>query len=275
MTSPSVSSELYGPVRDDVGKVDDLITSLRPKDFPFLSNILDHVLEAGGKRVRPAVALLAGKLGRYDLDLLIPLAASIELVHSASLVHDDVIDAAATRRGRATANALFNNAATVMVGDYMFANAADLVARTGNVEVVRLFARTLMEMTTGELQQDMSAYEYGQDTRKYFDRIYGKTASLFAAAAQGGGDGRGSVGGAVPGAAVLRRERGHGLPDHGRHPRLHGRRDGAGQAGGQRPDERDADAAGAAADRARPGGEPGEALLRRAVRARRRICGGR
>jgi geranylgeranyl pyrophosphate synthase len=186
MTSPSVSSELYGPVRDDVVKVDDLIASLRPKDFPFLSNILDHVLEAGGKRVRPAVALLAGRLGKYDLDLLIPLAASIELVHSASLVHDDVIDAAATRRGRATANALFNNAATVMVGDYMFANAADLVARTGNVDVVRLFARTLMEMTTGELQQDMSAYEYGQDTRKYFDRIYGKTASLFAAAAQGG-----------------------------------------------------------------------------------------
>ena len=63
MTSPSVSSELYGPVRDDVGKVDDLITALRPKDFPFLSNILDHVLEAGGKRVRPAMALLAGKLG--------------------------------------------------------------------------------------------------------------------------------------------------------------------------------------------------------------------
>ncbi|HEX5140051.1 MAG TPA: polyprenyl synthetase family protein [Dehalococcoidia bacterium] len=187
MSSPSVSSELYGPVRDDVVKVDELINSLRPKDFPFLSNILDHVLEAGGKRVRPAVALLAGRLGRYDLDLLIPLAASIELVHSASLVHDDVIDAASTRRGRATANSLFSNAATVMVGDYMFANAADLVARTGNVDVVRLFARTLMEMTTGELQQDMGAYEYSQDTRKYFDRIYGKTASLFAAAAQGGG----------------------------------------------------------------------------------------
>ena len=186
MTSPSVASELYGPVRNDVGRVDELIASLRPKDFPFLSNMLDHVLEAGGKRVRPAIALLAGKLGEYNLDLLVPMAASIELVHSASLVHDDVIDAAATRRGRATANSMFNNAATVMVGDYMFANAAELVARTENIEVVKLFARTLMEMTSGELQQDMSAYEYGQSTREYFNRIYGKTASLFAAAAQGG-----------------------------------------------------------------------------------------
>jgi geranylgeranyl pyrophosphate synthase len=173
-------------VRDDIALVDAMLASLRPRDFPFLAQILDHVLEAGGKRVRPAMALLAGKLGNYDLDLLVPLAASIELVHSASLVHDDVIDASATRRGRATANALFENAATVMVGDYMFAHAAELVARTGDIEVVRLFAHTLMAMTTGELHQDMSAYSYGQSTLEYFNRIAGKTASLFAAAAKGG-----------------------------------------------------------------------------------------
>jgi geranylgeranyl pyrophosphate synthase len=114
------------------------------------------------------------------------LAASIELLHSATLVHDDVIDNAPTRRGRATANSLFDNAATVMVGDYMFAHAAELVARTGNIEVIRLFARTLMRMATGELHQDMSAYAYGQSTLEYFNRIAGKTASLFATAAEGG-----------------------------------------------------------------------------------------
>jgi geranylgeranyl pyrophosphate synthase len=186
MTSTSVTSELYGPVRYDVARVDELIASLRPAEFPFLSRILDHVLEAGGKRIRPAVALLCGRLGDYNLDLLVPLAASIELLHTATLVHDDVIDAAQTRRGRATANALVDNAATVMVGDYMFAHAAELIARTGNIEVIRLFAHTLMEMATGELHQDMSAYSYGQSTREYFNRIYGKTASLFATAAQGG-----------------------------------------------------------------------------------------
>jgi geranylgeranyl pyrophosphate synthase len=181
------ADSLYGPVQRDLPLVDELLKTLRPADFPFLSNILDHVLAGGGKRARPAVTLLAGRLGRYDLDLLVPLAASIELLHSATLVHDDVIDAAPTRRGRETANALIDNAASVMVGDYMFAHSAELVARTGNNEVIRLFARTLMEMATGELNQDMTAYQYGQSTLQYFNRIYGKTASLFATSAQGGG----------------------------------------------------------------------------------------
>ena len=180
------SDGLYGPVQNDIVRVDELLQTLRPTDFPFLANILDHVLAAGGKRARPALTLLAGKLGRYDLDLLVPLAASIELLHSATLVHDDVIDAAPTRRGQDTANAMIDNAASVMVGDYMFAHSAELVARTGNIDVIRLFARTLMEMATGELHQDMTAYQYSQSTMQYFNRIYGKTASLFATAAQGG-----------------------------------------------------------------------------------------
>lgn len=186
MSTPTVSNPLYGPVRNDIALVEELLLSLKPDDFPFLASALDHVLEAGGKRVRPAIALLAGKLGSYHLDALVPLSASIELLHSATLVHDDVIDAAATRRGRATANSLFGNAATVMVGDYMFAHAAELVARTGNIDVIRLFAATLMRMATGELNQDMSAYSYTSGTMEYFNRIAGKTASLFATSAQGG-----------------------------------------------------------------------------------------
>jgi geranylgeranyl pyrophosphate synthase len=192
LSRPTVAPDLYGPVWDDIARVEELLRSIRPAEFPFLSRILEHVLEAGGKRIRPAIALLAGKLGKYDLELLVPLGASIELLHTATLVHDDVIDAAATRRGRATANSMVDNAATVMVGDYMFAHAAELVARTGNIDVIRLFARTLMEMATGELHQDISAYSYGQSTREYFNRIAGKTASLFATAAEGGG----TIGGA-------------------------------------------------------------------------------
>jgi geranylgeranyl pyrophosphate synthase len=180
------SEGLYGPVQRDIQRVDTLLKSLRPDNFPFLANILDHLLDAGGKRARPATTLLAGRMGKYNLDLLVPLAASIELLHTATLVHDDVIDAAPTRRGRETANAIADNAASVMVGDYMFAHSAELVARTGNIDVIRLFAKTLMEMATGELHQDMSAYEYGQSTMQYFNRIYGKTASLIATSAQGG-----------------------------------------------------------------------------------------
>jgi octaprenyl-diphosphate synthase len=186
LSTPAKAASLYGPIQDDILRVEETLLNLQKVEFPVLARILAHVLGAGGKRIRPAVALLAGKFDRYDLDLLVPLAASIELLHSATLVNDDVIDAAATRRGRATANALFENAATVMVGDYMFAHAADLVARTGNIDVIRLFAKTLMQMASGELNQDMSAYNYSQSTMEYFNRIAGKTASLFATAAKGG-----------------------------------------------------------------------------------------
>ena len=184
MTTPAAT--LYGPVQDDLPLVEETLRSVGEVEFPALARMLGHVLGAGGKRIRPALALLAGRFGKYDLDRLVPLAASIELLHTATLVHDDVIDAAATRRGRPTANALFDNAVTVMIGDFMFAHAAELVARTGNIEVIRLFARTLMAMATGEMNQDMSAYSYGQSTLDYFNRIGGKTASLFATAAQGG-----------------------------------------------------------------------------------------
>ncbi|HYM16208.1 MAG TPA: polyprenyl synthetase family protein [Dehalococcoidia bacterium] len=180
-------ASIYGPVTEDLRLVEDALDRIRHvESFPALSRMLEHVLDGGGKRVRPAIALLAGKFGDYNPDLHVPLAASIELLHTATLVHDDVIDGSPSRRGRATANELFNNSASVMLGDYMFAHSADLIARTDNTKVVRLFARTIMAIAGGELHQDMSAYEYGQDTMSYFGRIEGKTASLFATSAEGG-----------------------------------------------------------------------------------------
>lgn len=180
-------ASIYGPVQEDLQLVEETIDSVKHvENFPALSKMLGHVLGAGGKRLRPAIALLAGHFGEYRRDLHVPLAASIELLHTATLVHDDVIDASPSRRGRATANELFSNSAAVMLGDYMFAHSADLIARTDDTEVVRLFARTIMAIAGGELHQDMSAYDYGQDLIKYFGRIEGKTASLFATSAEGG-----------------------------------------------------------------------------------------
>ncbi|MFN8556834.1 MAG: polyprenyl synthetase family protein [Dehalococcoidia bacterium] len=177
---------LYGPVHDDMARVEAALTAIGEVEFEPLARILTHVLGAGGKRLRPALALLAGSFATYNLDLLVPLAASIEVLHTATLVHDDVIDSAATRRGRATANALFNNAPSVMVGDFLFAHAADLVARTGNIRVIRLFARTLMRMATGELDQDVSAFDTSKRVSDYLNRIGGKTASLVGTACEGG-----------------------------------------------------------------------------------------
>jgi geranylgeranyl pyrophosphate synthase len=180
-------ASIYGPVQDDLRLVEDTFDRIKNvENFPALARMLGHVLGTGGKRLRPAIALLAGKFGDYNPDLHVPLAASIELLHTATLVHDDVIDASPSRRGRPTANELFNNSASVMLGDYMFAHSAELISRTENTKVVRLFAHTIMAIAGGELHQDMSAYEYGQDTMSYFGRIEGKTASLFATSAEGG-----------------------------------------------------------------------------------------
>jgi geranylgeranyl pyrophosphate synthase len=180
-------ASIYGPVTDDLRLVEDTLDRIKHvENFPALSKMLAHVLDGGGKRLRPAIALLAGQFGDYNPDLHVPLAASIELLHSATLVHDDVIDASPSRRGRPTANELFNNSASVMLGDYMFAHSAELISRTNDTAVVRLFAHTIMAIAGGELHQDMSAYEYGQDTLQYFGRIEGKTASLFATSAEGG-----------------------------------------------------------------------------------------
>jgi octaprenyl-diphosphate synthase len=180
-------ASIYEPVREDLEQVERTLDTIRQAEqFSELREMLEHVLAGGGKRLRPLVALLSGKFGDYRPEPLICLAAAVELLHTASLVHDDVIDRSSTRRGRPTANALFDNKAAVTLGDFMFAHAADLVARTDNSEVVRLFSRAIMAMVSGELIQDFSAYDYGQDIVSYFERIAGKTASLFAASCEGG-----------------------------------------------------------------------------------------
>jgi geranylgeranyl pyrophosphate synthase len=130
--------------------------------------------------------LLSGRFANYNLDLLVPLAASVELLHTATLVHDDVIDAADTRRGRPTVNSSYENSTTVMVGDYLFAHAADQVVKTDSLRVVRLFSETLMTLATGEIRQDLAAYDSRQTIRDYLQRIGGKTASLFSCACEGG-----------------------------------------------------------------------------------------
>lgn len=178
---------LYGPVHEDIALVEAQFDLIKRVELAPLAAMLEHVLGAGGKRMRPGLALLGGTFGDYDLDKLVPLAASIELLHTATLVHDDVIDAAATRRGRATANALYDNAVSVMIGDFLFAHAADLIARVGSVRIVRLFSRTLMKMVTGELDQDVGAFDASKQIGDYLQRIGGKTASLFATASEGGG----------------------------------------------------------------------------------------
>jgi len=179
-------ASIHAPVQDELAQVEALLESVTRSDIKPVQEMLEQVLAGEGKRLRPTIALLAGRFGAHRPELLVPLAASIELLHTATLVHDDVIDASDTRRGRPTTNAKHHNAVAVMLGDYMFAHAAELICRTESIDVVKIFSRTLMAMASGELTQDMSAYEYSNDTMAYFHRIAGKTASLYATSAEGG-----------------------------------------------------------------------------------------
>ncbi|MDD5468278.1 MAG: polyprenyl synthetase family protein [Anaerolineales bacterium] len=151
---------------------------------PELGLALEHLLSSGGKRIRPAIALLAGRMLGAEVDKLVSLGAAIELLHTATLVHDDFIDGALLRRGIATLNAKWSPAATVLTGDYIFAQAARLAAETESIILMDLFAKTLVTIVSGEITQLFSARSQANRS-EYYQRIYAKTASLFEMASIG------------------------------------------------------------------------------------------
>lgn len=136
---------------------------------------------AGGKRLRPALVLLAAKLGRYDLDRLAPAAMAVEVTHAATLVHDDVIDRAELRRGRPTVAASRGNEPAIVIGDYYLVKAYELASRTASPEVVAILARAVMEICAGEVRQYALRHRYALDENDYMQWIHDKTASLLAA----------------------------------------------------------------------------------------------
>jgi heptaprenyl diphosphate synthase len=139
------------------------------------------LFEAGGKRLRPALVLLAAKCGRYDLEKLKPAAMAVEFTHAATLVHDDVIDRSAVRRGRPTIAAALGDEPAIVIGDFYFAKAYEQAARTGSTEVVGILARTVMEICAGEVRQQAIRYDYRTEVEEYMRRIEAKTATLLAA----------------------------------------------------------------------------------------------
>jgi geranylgeranyl pyrophosphate synthase len=150
------------------------------------------LIGSGGKRLRPALALMAAQV-RQDLTdptrlaHVVALAASVEMLHTATLVHDDVIDGALLRRGAPTLNAIWNRGATVLAGNFMFARAAYFAAETEHPRVIRIFADTLDTIVNGELRQLSARHNFRQPKDEYYQRIYAKTASLFCAATEAAG----------------------------------------------------------------------------------------
>lgn len=151
---------------------------------PHLHAAIEQILNSGGKRLRPILTMLCGKMLWADRERTITLAAAIEMLHTATLVHDDLIDGALMRRGNPTLNSQWSPNATVLTGDYIFARAAHLAAETGSLELMKIFAQKLMTMVNGEIIQHFRT-STGDLRRDYFQRIYAKTASLFEIAANG------------------------------------------------------------------------------------------
>ena len=148
------------------------------EQHPDLRSALEHLLAAGGKRIRPTLGLLVGNMLGAPEEKLITLGASVELLHTATLVHDDLIDGALLRRGMPTLNARWSPAATVLTGDFLFARAAKLAAETDYLPLMKLFSETLAIIVNGELTQMFSARGV-IERNNYYNRIYAKTASLF------------------------------------------------------------------------------------------------
>jgi geranylgeranyl pyrophosphate synthase len=205
---------LLEPLAADLERVERKMREPVHPAYPQLTEVLQQLLGSGGKRLRPALALLAGKFYAPEIEKLVSLAASVELLHTATLVHDDLIDGALLRRGQTTVNARWNTGATVLTGDYLFARAAALAADTDNVRVMSIFAKTLMTICSGELRQIFDRHavprvqseEAWQATLDRYDqRIHAKTASLFSASTEAAA----VLGGAPPDQTEALREYGH------------------------------------------------------------------
>ncbi len=171
-------------VRESLFEVETRMRSGPKGHHPKLAQAVNHLLSSGGKRIRPTITLLTGSMLTADHDRLITLAAAVEMLHTATLVHDDLIDKSIMRRGFPTLNAKWTTGATVLTGDYLFARAADLATQVESMQLVTRFSASLMTIVNGEITQ---LFRTPSDTPRedYFRRIFAKTAALFEMAAEG------------------------------------------------------------------------------------------
>ena len=179
-------STIYKSINEDLIKVNDALKSITTVDFPWLSELLDYSLKSSGKKIRPVLTLLSGKFYNYNFDRLRPMATAVEIMHTATLVHDDAIDKSIVRRGIPTVNKLWGEGKAILLGDYLFAEAGSLTADTNNLRVVKLFTKTLRTLSSGELNQSFNAFNLEQTNEQYLQRISNKTASLFSMATESG-----------------------------------------------------------------------------------------
>mgnify|MGYP000843552833 CR=1 FL=1 len=175
---------LFALAHGELAAVEKELASVINSQVELVTEIGCHLLRAGGKRLRPALYILCSKSGRAERTTTLPVAVAIELIHMATLVHDDVIDNAATRRGLATANACWGNSVSVLAGDFLFAKAFALVAAHGGVEALQVLTKTICAICEGEISQARDLFNPEQTEETYLARIGQKTADFIAASCE-------------------------------------------------------------------------------------------
>ena len=170
----------------EISDVDKIILEMTKSKASLIPQLVGHIISSGGKRIRPILTVLSAKMCRYEGRSHLDLAACIEFIHTATLLHDDVVDESKLRRGKDTANTVWGNQASVLVGDFLLSKSFQLMARVGSLRVYELLSNTSAIITEGEVKQLMSVSCIDTSEEDYIDIITSKTAQLFAAACQVG-----------------------------------------------------------------------------------------
>jgi octaprenyl-diphosphate synthase len=186
-TTPDALTRLTFMLDADLRATNQAIVARMDSPVALIPQLAAHLVAAGGKRLRPLLTLAAAKLCGYQGNRHVELAACVEFIHTATLLHDDVVDESILRRGLASANAVFGNKASVLVGDFLFARAFQLMVDDGSLEVLRILSAAAATIAEGEVLQLTTQNDLATTEQKYFDVVQGKTGALFAAACEVGG----------------------------------------------------------------------------------------
>lgn len=174
----------YGYLKKELNTIEKTLNDSIQADHPILRKASTELLSAGGKRIRPVFVLLAGRLGNHNIGQVKTVAVALELIHMATLVHDDVIDDAELRRGKPTIKHLYGNRVAMYTGDYILARALEIIAQLKNPDIHQALSKTLVEVSIGEIEQMKDRFNWDQTLRGYLRRIKRKTALLIASSCQ-------------------------------------------------------------------------------------------
>ncbi len=177
---------LQALVRDDMERVNQTIVDRMSSSVPMIPQLAGYLVRSGGKRLRPMLTLAAAQMCGFAGDHHVKLAAAVEFIHTATLLHDDVVDESDLRRGKPTANVVFGNQASVLVGDFLFSRSFQLMVETGNVRVLAILSNASAIIAEGEVMQLAAAHDVTTTEDTYLEVISAKTAALFAAASRVG-----------------------------------------------------------------------------------------